>query len=254
MNRRDSAGNTRGWPAYFSAYGVKPEGKQGLPRGRPGPAQGDDAGNGRVHPPLHAPHPAGRLPPHPPLWAVRLHGARRQYRTAARVAGFGAAACAEGGKPQSRTAGRDGLAALSLPRQPHDPHRGLRARLAAPLPAAIRRRRLVRYIAIRCPLPRKTMLSSIASRGAGTMKLCLQSIPDSDPKNPVSPPLPVSEPASCHVLAPAAKNAPRCATAEAGRPLKSSWRFPCCPRFRSPGVFRRRPGRGRPARIHPAAI
>ena len=43
--------------------------------------------HGRVHPPLHAPHPAEGLPPHPPLRAVRLRRPRRQYRAAARAAG-----------------------------------------------------------------------------------------------------------------------------------------------------------------------
>jgi len=74
-----------------------------------------------------------KRPPHPPLRAVRQHRPRRQSCADARAFGFCSAA--RGGRKPWRT-GRDGLAALSLLRRAHDPHRGVRTRLAAPLPAA----------------------------------------------------------------------------------------------------------------------
>ena len=79
----------------------------------------DDAGNGRVHPPLHAPHPAQGLPPHPPLRAVRLRKPRRQYRAAAGVAGCNAA-CGGKRKSRPRPAGGNRPAAMPLLRRAHD--------------------------------------------------------------------------------------------------------------------------------------
>jgi len=49
------------------------------------------AGDGRVHSPLYAPHPAEGLSPHPSLRAIRQYGPCRQYAAATRVAGLGAA-------------------------------------------------------------------------------------------------------------------------------------------------------------------
>src|SRR3546814_2311057 len=37
-----------------------------------------DTGSGRVHPPLAAPRPAARVPPHPPLWRSEEHTSELQ--------------------------------------------------------------------------------------------------------------------------------------------------------------------------------
>ena len=50
---------------------------------RQGLHQDHDPGGTRVHPPLPAPRAARRLPPHPPLWAVRQRHVRCQHRQAA---------------------------------------------------------------------------------------------------------------------------------------------------------------------------
>ena len=44
---------------------------QGLSPRRRRPPAGDDARRRRVHPPVPAPRPAARVPPHPPLWPAR---------------------------------------------------------------------------------------------------------------------------------------------------------------------------------------
>ena len=101
---------------------------QGLPPRRPRAAAGHDARDRRVHPPLPAPCPAARLPPHPALRPARQ---RRPARPASRVP----ASCwpvapppepVETGEP-ARSA-----PALSLLRRAHDHHRDLRALEAAP--------------------------------------------------------------------------------------------------------------------------
>ena len=119
--------------------------------------QGHDAGNGRVHPPLHAPHPAQGLPPHPPLRAVCLRRPRRQYRAAARAAGRDAR-LPEG----SASPGQDEPAETVLPPCPCCGGRMtiievLRAGYAAALPAAIPGRHLDRYVMSWNLPPERTM-------------------------------------------------------------------------------------------------
>ena len=99
---------------------------EGLPRRGPGPAQADDPGAGRVHPPLPDPRPAHRLPPHPPLWPLRQHQPRRQPGQGTRAA---PAAPTIAGRGRRRTRARHSASQrLSLLRRSHDPHRDLRAR------------------------------------------------------------------------------------------------------------------------------
>ena len=78
-----------------------------------GTAEGDDACNGRVHPPLPAPYPAEGLSPHPSLRAVRQYGPRREYRAAARTAGLDAPRLQRKlASPSQERAGRDGSCRL----------------------------------------------------------------------------------------------------------------------------------------------
>ena len=60
---------------------------QGLPAGWPGAAQGDDAGWDEFIRRFLLHILPQRLPPHPPLRAVRQYGTCRQYCAVARVAG-----------------------------------------------------------------------------------------------------------------------------------------------------------------------
>ena len=116
-----------------------------------------------------------RRTPHPPLRPVRQYEPRRQYRATAQVAGL-CAACAEGCKSLPRRASRDSLAALSLLRRAHDRHRIFRARDAAALSSALRRRDPVRYV-MRCdPLLRWAIPFSTVGCHAAPLDLCLQCI------------------------------------------------------------------------------
>lgn len=53
---------------------------EGLPCSEPRPPEAHAPRNSRIHPPLPAPPPANRLPPHPPRRAVRKCGAQTQHR------------------------------------------------------------------------------------------------------------------------------------------------------------------------------
>ena len=55
---------------------------------------------------------------------------------------------------------------------------------------------------IRCPSPRKAMLSSTASLGAGTMKLCSRTLPDSGPEQLANPPVPAFDAVTARLPAP----------------------------------------------------
>ena len=69
---------------YLPLHGLSPRRRQ--------PAADDDYLRRRVHPPLPAPRPATRVPPHPPLRAARQLGAQDQPRASPPVAERGAAA------------------------------------------------------------------------------------------------------------------------------------------------------------------
>ena len=115
--------------------------------GRPGAAQGHDAGNGRVHPPLSAPYPAEGLPPHPPLRAVRQwRAAPPTSRGCASCSASCRAAEASASPSQDEPAGEPRLAAMPLLRRAHDRHRVLRAGNAAAVPGTIPGRHPDRYV------------------------------------------------------------------------------------------------------------
>ena len=138
-----------------------------------GPAQGDDAGGGRVHPPLYAAHPAEGLSPHPSLRVVRQHGPR-QYRTAARTAGL-CASCRDKRNSQSKRASRDSSSAMSVLRRTYDRYRVLRARNAAAIPPAFRGYHPDRHIMSWNALLEHTMPPRFAGRPqAAKPTLCLR--------------------------------------------------------------------------------
>ncbi len=86
-----------------------------------------DARAARVHPPLPAPCPATRLPPHPALRLARQFSTQGHYRACPRTACRRTAAGACRSARTTRSA-----PALSLLRRPNDHHRDLRAMEATP--------------------------------------------------------------------------------------------------------------------------
>jgi len=106
--------------------------KEGLSRRWSRPSEGHDTRYRRVHPQIPDPRPAARLPPHPSLRPVRQRHARRQHRTRAPLARC-ARGTARGRRYQLRRDRRTqvALAPVSMLRQSHDHHRGLRARCSA---------------------------------------------------------------------------------------------------------------------------
>ena len=90
----------------------------------------------RVHPALSPARAAQRLPPHPPLRALRQRQPRRQHRDRPRTARR-RPACRRPATAAGCHTGRAACAAQPMPalRRPHDRHRGVRTRLRAEVAA-----------------------------------------------------------------------------------------------------------------------
>jgi hypothetical protein len=111
---------------------------------RSGPLEDDAAPPARVHPALSPACAAQRLPPHPPLWALRQRQPRRQHRDRPRIARR-RPACRRPTTAAGYHTGRAACAAMPMPalRSPHDRDRGLRSRLPAEVAADTKHNRHV---------------------------------------------------------------------------------------------------------------
>ena len=95
--RRTEAGAALSLPLHPSGRHLEPPPRrsrrrrrrvplEGLSHRRAGPLEDDAASPARVHPPLSSARAAQRLPPHPPLRALRQRQPRREYRDGPRAA------------------------------------------------------------------------------------------------------------------------------------------------------------------------